>query len=93
MEWGFTSIDGSKFLACNSKNHNFTKNKIDDRIKWINGHIEEYLRILDHMDKQEDFEEEPDRITKELMEEEKNIPQNIFFPMSLLRRIRGVAGC
>lgn len=69
VEWGFTSIDGSKFLACNSKNNNFTKNKLDDRIKWLNGHIEEYLRILDDTDKQEDFEEEPDRITKELIEE------------------------
>lgn len=69
VEWGFISIDGSKFLACNSKNNNFTKNKLDDRIKWLNGHIEEYLRILDDTDKQEDFEEEPDRITKELIEE------------------------
>lgn len=69
VEWGFTSIDGSKFLACNSKNNNFTKNKLDDRIKWLNGHIEEYLRILDDTDKQEDFEETPDRITKEQIEE------------------------
>ena len=43
VDWGFTSIDGSKFLACNSKSNNFTKNKLDDRIKWLNGHIEEYL--------------------------------------------------
>lgn len=69
VEWGFTSIDGSKFAACNSKNNNFTKNKLDDRIKWLNGHIEEYLRILDEADKQEDFDEIPDRLTKELIEE------------------------
>lgn len=69
MEWGFTSIDGSKFLACNSKSNNFTKNKLDDRIKWLNGHIEEYLRILDDSDKQEDFEEAPDKLTKELIDE------------------------
>ncbi len=69
VEWGFTSIDGSKFSACNSKNNNFTKNKLDDRIKWLNGHIEEYLRILDDADRQEDFEEEPDKLTKELIEE------------------------
>lgn len=61
VEWGFASIDGSKFAACNSKNNNFTKNKLDDRIKWLNGHIEEYLRILDEADKQEGFEETPDR--------------------------------
>ena len=55
VEWGFLSIDGSKFSACNSKNNNFTKNKLDDRIKWLNCHVEEYLRILDDMDKQEDM--------------------------------------
>lgn len=69
VEWGFTSIDGSKFSACNSKSNNFTKNKLDDRIKWLNGHIEEYLRILDDADKQEGFEEDPDKLTKELIEE------------------------
>lgn len=31
MEWGFTSIDGSKFLANNPKDNNSTKNKLDDR--------------------------------------------------------------
>ena len=66
VEWGFTSIDGSKFAACNSKNNNFTKNKLDDRIKWLNGHIEEYLRILDEADRQED---DPERLTRELIEE------------------------
>ncbi len=69
VEWGFTSIDGSKFRAYNSKDRNFTKNKLDDRIKWLNGHIEEYLRILDDEDRQEDYEEEPDNLTKELIEE------------------------
>lgn len=33
VEWGFSSIDGSKFQANNSKDNNFTKNKLDDRIK------------------------------------------------------------
>lgn len=69
VEWGFTSVDGSKFAACNSKNNNFTKNKLDDRIKWLNGHIEEYLRILDDADRQEDLEDEPERLTRELIEE------------------------
>lgn len=68
VEWGFTSIDGSKFAACNSKNNNFTKNKLDDRIKWLNGHIDEYLRILDDMDKQEELDENPENLTKELIE-------------------------
>ena len=65
VEWGFTSIDGSKFAACNSKNNNFTKNKLDDRIKWLNGHIEEYLRILDDADRQDDLEDDPENLTKE----------------------------
>ena len=69
VEWGFTSIDGSKFTACNSKNNNFTKNKLDDRIKWLNGHIDEYLRILDDADKQDDLEDDPENLTKELIEE------------------------
>lgn len=68
VEWGFTSIDGSKFVANNSKNNNFTKNKLDDRIKWLNGHVDEYLRILDDTDRQEDFSEEPENLTKELIE-------------------------
>lgn len=68
VDWGFTSVDGSKFSACNSKNNNFTKNKLDDRIKWLNGHIEEYLRILDDTDKQEGLEENPENLTKELIE-------------------------
>ena len=69
VEWGFTSIDGSKFTACNSKNNNFTKNKLDDRIKWLNGHIDEYLRILDDADKRDDLEDDPENLTKELVEE------------------------
>ena len=68
VDWGFTSIDGSKFTACNSKNNNFTKNKLDDRIKWLNGHIDEYLRILDEADRNEDFEDDPDELTKEVIE-------------------------
>lgn len=69
VDWGFTSVDGSKFYACNSKNNNFTKNKLDDRIKWLNSHIEEYLRILDDADRQEEMEENPENLTKELIEE------------------------
>lgn len=69
VDWGFTSVDGSKFSACNSKNNNFTKNKLDDRVKWLNGHIEEYLRILDDADKQEELEENPENLTKELIGE------------------------
>lgn len=68
VEWGFTSVDGSKFLANNSKDRNFTKNKLDDRIKWLNAHTDEYLRILKEMDEQEDLEEVPENLTKETLE-------------------------
>lgn len=68
IEWGFTSVDGSKFLACNSKDNNFTKNKLDDRIKWLNAHTDEYLRILNDMDEREDLEEESEKLTRESIE-------------------------
>lgn len=68
VEWGFTSVDGSKFLANNSKDNNFTKNKLDDRIKWLNAHTDEYLRILKEMDEQEDFEDTSENLTREVAE-------------------------
>lgn len=67
FEWGFVSVDGSKFQACNSKDNNFTKNKLDDRIKWLNAHTDEYLRILNEMDEKESQEEE--LLTRENIEE------------------------
>lgn len=73
VEWGFSSVDGSKILASNSKDSNFTKNKLDDRIKWLNGHTDEYLRILKEMDEQQEKmgveEEETEKLTKEMVEE------------------------
>lgn len=68
VEWGFASVDGSKFIACNSKDNNFTKHKLDDRIKWLNGHTDEYLRLLSEIDEHEDLEEEESRITRENIE-------------------------
>ncbi len=57
VKWGFASVDGSKIQANNSKNNNFTKNKLDDRIKWLNGHTDEYLRLLKEIDERENEEE------------------------------------
>lgn len=65
VEWGFSSIDGSKFQANNSKDNNFTKNKLDDRIKWLNAHTDEYLRMLAEMD---DKEEDTGSLTREEVE-------------------------
>jgi transposase len=67
VEWGFTSIDGSKFQANNSKNNNFTKSKLDDRIKWLNAHTDEYMRILDDIDEQDDLDDDAN-LTKETVE-------------------------
>lgn len=55
IEWGFQSIDGSKFQASNSKDRNFTLSKLDDRIKRMDLQSEEYLRLLKESDKDEDF--------------------------------------
>ena len=51
---GFVSVDGSKFQANNSKDNNFTVNKLDDRIEWLDRHTDEYLRQLADMDETED---------------------------------------
>jgi len=69
VSWGFVSVDGSKFQACNSKDNNFTKNKLDDRIKWLNAHTDEYLRILNDMDEQDELNENSDSISRKEVEE------------------------
>ena len=63
---GFISVDGSKFQANNSKENNFTANKLDDRIEWLNQHTDEYLRQLSDMDEAE--EALPGQFTKEELE-------------------------
>ncbi|MCB6536236.1 hypothetical protein LI210_22310, partial [Parabacteroides distasonis] len=65
VEWGFSSVDGTKIQADNAKDNNFTKNKLDDRIKWLNGHTDEYLRILNEMDKQEETDVISGELTRE----------------------------
>ena len=64
VDLGFSSVDGIKFFANNSKDNNFTKNKLDDRIKWLNAHTDEYLRILEEMDE----EETQENLTREVIE-------------------------
>jgi transposase len=48
------AIDGSKFKAVNSKDRNFTKDKLKDRIQRIDEKIEEYMKELDKSDLEED---------------------------------------
>lgn len=64
---GFVSVDGSKFKAWNSKDRNFTIHKLDDRIQWLEDHVEEYLRLIDISDENEDIEE--GEFTKEELDE------------------------
>ncbi len=50
----YISIDGSKFKAVNSKDNNFTLNKLDDRIGRLEEHEKQYLEELE----QNDFNDE-----------------------------------
>lgn len=68
LEKGFLSIDGSKFQACNAKDNNFTANKLDDRITWLNQHTDEYLRQIADIDEAEDLELAGQFTKKELEE-------------------------
>jgi transposase len=47
------AIDGSKFKAVNSKDRNFTKDKLKDRIKMIDNKLDEYFKELEKNDKEE----------------------------------------
>lgn len=51
---GRFSQDGVKIEAVNSKDKNFTLNKLDDRIKALEEKIENYLKELEESDKQEE---------------------------------------
>ena len=64
IQTGFISIDGSKIQALNAKDRNFTANKLDDRISWLDAHCAEYLRH----DKGTVSKEELERKLKEAQE-------------------------
>jgi len=69
LKQGFKSIDGSKFQANNSKDNNFTANKLDDRIEWLNQHTDEYLRQLADIDDTEDDTELTGQFSREELEQ------------------------
>lgn len=54
VKTGDVSIDGSKFKAWNSKDRNFTIHKLDERIEWGENHVNEYLRLIEIADANED---------------------------------------
>lgn len=47
------TIDGSKFKAANNRDKNFTKGKVDLRMKEIESSINQYLKDLETADRQE----------------------------------------
>jgi transposase len=48
------AVDGSKFKAVNSKERNFTQEKLKDRLERIDEKIEEYMTELENTDRKED---------------------------------------
>ena len=64
------SQDGYKLEGVNSKERNYTLNKIDDRIKRIDEQLEKYFKEMDEIDKKESLEETI-TITEEMIEEKR----------------------
>lgn len=54
LETGDVSIDGSKFKAWNSKDRNFTIHKLEERMEWLKDHADEYIRLIEITDADED---------------------------------------
>ena len=73
LETGDVSIDGSKFKAWNSKDRNFTIQKLEERMEWLEDHTEEYLRLIEIVDSNEDVIE--GGFTKEELEQKLAITQ------------------
>ena len=53
LEGNLVAIDGSKFRAVNSKDRNFNRAKLADRMKSVEKSIDRYLRELDENDAKE----------------------------------------
>jgi len=60
------AIDGSKIKASNNKKRNFSKKKLEDRLKRIDEKIKDYMEALDANDKRE--EETPVVSVQEVLE-------------------------
>ena len=65
---GAISVDGTKILASNSKDNNFTYAKLDDRITHNECTLEEYVQQLDMYDA---IDERNGRLSKEELEKKK----------------------
>jgi len=51
------AIDGSKFKAVNSKDRNYTKDKLTDRLQRLDKKIDEYLAEMERIDREEGISE------------------------------------
>ena len=80
------AIDGSKFKAVNSKDNNFTKGKLTDRITWIDEKISDYLSKLDENDNSETpiSEKSIDEIKAEIEELESRKEKYIEYLQTLI---------
>ena len=80
------AIDGSKFKAVNSKDNNFTKGKLTDRITWIDEKIADYLSRLDENDNSETpiSEKSVDEIKAEIEELESRKEKYIEYLQTLI---------
>jgi len=56
VEGELIAFDGSKFKASNNKKNNFSKKKLDDRLRRLDEKIDAYLLSMDEEDKREDAE-------------------------------------
>lgn len=54
LNTGDVSIDGSKFKAWNSKDRNFTIHKLEERMNWMEDRADEYLRLIEIADANDD---------------------------------------
>lgn len=75
VKWGFVAVDGTKIQAWNSKDNNFTQNKLDDRITWLNAHMTEYMRLLDELDKKDELSSD-EMLTREMLTTKLNEARN-----------------
>lgn len=57
------AIDGSKFRAVNSRDRNFTKGKIANRIAHLEADVERYIAEMVRVDRQEEGEVRAEKVT------------------------------
>jgi len=58
------AVDGSKFKAVNSRDNNFTANKVARRIEQAETHVARYLTALERADREEGGEVAADRVPR-----------------------------